>query len=323
MSVNDERKRREINTKPLWCSNEMVFPDAKDGCFYDRACFTIFSDCCPDYKKFCGPQELNELKTSVWKCVDWTWDPITYIQGVNGVWMVYKCPTDWSVEKSRSRCENAPPQFSLQFSYPIEDHIPVIGTNGYTFRNQFCALCNGMKNYTAWNLGVSSPVVPPEGLDVNSKLKFIERNGGGIDHISLGDEQPRRFCYGRNYIDNCSLTNDASYEACVNGPVGIVNSEKLHFKNTACGKCNGYPGLSGLNRSSWGSAPISDTFSLVFNFRKTGKKVTTSTVVSKDCPDGTVYDTNLKFCREGYVVSSSGRLINEFLVLLWLKQPEL
>ena len=65
LSVNDERKRREINTKPLWCSNDMAFPDAKDKCFYDRACFTIFSDCCLDYKKFCGPQELNELKISI------------------------------------------------------------------------------------------------------------------------------------------------------------------------------------------------------------------------------------------------------------------
>ena len=36
-----------------------------------------------------------------------------------------------------------------------------------------------------------------------------------------------------------------------------------------------------------------------------------------------MYDTNLKFCREGYVVSSCGKLINEFLILLWLKQPEL
>ena len=237
--------------------------------------------------------------------------------------MAYKCPSDWSVEESRSRCENAPPKFSLQFSYPIEDHIPVIGTNGYTFRNEFCTLCNGMENFITWNLGVSSPVLPPEGLDLNSKLKFIEKSGGRFYHISLKDEQPRRFCYGENYIDNCSLTNDTSYKACVKGPVGIVNSGKLHFKNTACGKCNDHPGLSGLNRSSWGSTPISKTFSLVFNLKKTGKKVTASTVVSKDCPDGTVYDTNLTFCREGHVVSSSGRLINEFLVLLWLKQPEL
>ena len=192
-SVNHVRKQRETNTTELQCFNELAFPSAK-SCYYDRACYTIFSDCCSDYEKHCGRQELPEPETSVWKCVDWKWHESCSIEGVTGVWMVYKCPTDWSVEESRSRCENAPPKFSLQFSYPIEDHIPVIGTNGYTFRNEFCALCNGMKKYTAWNLGVSSPIVPPEGLDLNSKLKFIDKNGGKIDHISLRNEQPRRFC---------------------------------------------------------------------------------------------------------------------------------
>ena len=322
-SVNRVRKRRETNVTKLQCFNEMAFPNRGRECFYDRACFTIFSDCCPNYEKHCGPQEVHEPKTSVWKCVDWNYDPICSIQGVTGVWMVYKCPTDWFVEESRSRCENAPPKFSLQFSYPIEDHIPVLGTNGYTFRNEFCALCNGMENYTAWNLGVSSPVLPPEGLNLNSKLKFIEKNGGAIDEISLTNEQPTRVCYGRNYIANCSLTNDTSYKACVKGPVGIVNSKELYFKNAACGKCNGYPGLTGIHYSAICGETHSESFSLVFNFKNTGEKVTTSTVVSKNCPLGTVYDTHLKFCRKGYLVFSSGKLINEFLLLLWLKQPEL
>ena len=324
---NHDRKRRKTNTTELRCLNEITFASIWTKCFYDRACFAIFSDCCPDYEERCGPQKLPEPKTSVWKCVDWKWHRSCSIEGVTGVWMVYKCPTDWSVEETRSRCENAPTKFSLQFLYPIEDHIPVVGTNGYTFRNEFCALCNGMKNYTAWDLRVSSPVLPPEGLDLNSQLKFIEKNGGVIDHISIENEQPSRSCYGRNYIDNCSLTNDTSYKACVKGPVGIVNSRKsalgLRFKNTACAKCNGYPGLTEIYTAGGCVLPKSETFSLVFNIKNTGKKVTTSTVVFKGCPRGTVYDTNLKFCREGYVVFSSGRLINEFLLLLWLKQPEI
>ena len=96
--------------------------------------------------------------------------------------MVYKCPSDWPVEKSRSRCENAPSKIFDRFSYPIEDHIPVVGANGYTYRNAFCAFCNGMKNYTAGNLEVFPRVVPPEKLDLNSKLKFIDKYGGEIDH---------------------------------------------------------------------------------------------------------------------------------------------
>ena len=190
---NHNRKRRETNTTELECLNEMAFPNTQPKCFYDRACFTIFSDCCHDYEKRCGRQEFYEPKTSVWKCVDWIWKPGCHYSGVTGVWMVYKCPTYWSVEELRLRCENAPPKFSLQFSYPIEDHIPVIGTNGYTFRNEFCALCNGMKNYTAWNLGVSTPFLPPEGLDLNSKLKFIETNGGKLTIFPLAINNPGDF----------------------------------------------------------------------------------------------------------------------------------
>ena len=325
-SVNHNRRRRAADTTELQCYDEMALQTpATADCFYDRACFTIFSDCCPDYEKHCGPQELHELKTSVWKCVDWDWNP-DCVLGVNGFWMVYKCPSDWPVEESRSKCENAPPKIVNQFSYPIEDHIPVVGANGYTYRNGFCALCNGMKNYTAWNFKVFTQVVPPEELDLNSKLKSIEKYGGKITHIFPTDEQPGRFCYGRNYIANCSSTNDTSYKACVEGPVAIVNRRQLHFKNTACAKCNGYPGLTAFDdtRICFGGKPT--PFSLVFKLKNTGEKFTTFTVVST-CPFGTVYDTDFKFCREVYMSSEPASIsfgvtpTDQFRILLWLKQP--
>ena len=326
-SVNHNRRRRAANTTELQCYDEMTLQTpANADCFYDRACFTIFSDCCPDYEKRCGPQELYEPKTSVWKCVDW--DPYCSYRGETGAWMVYKCPSDWPVEKSRSRCEDAPPKIFDQFSYPIENHIPVVGANGYTYRNGFCAFCNGMKNYTARNLDVSTPVVPPEGLNFNSKLKFIEKHGGEIDYIFPSEEQPRRFCYGRNYIANCKLRNDTSYEACVKGPVAIVNRDKLHFKNTACGNCNGYPALTAFEYTPVCSGGGPASFSLVFKLKNTGEKLTTFTVVST-CPFGTVYDTDLKFCREGYMSSEPASIsfgvtpTDQFRIVLWLRQPRM
>jgi hypothetical protein len=53
----------------------------------------------------------------------------------------------------------------------------------------------------------------------------------------------------------------------------------------------------------------------VFNLRK-ASEISTVTGI---CPVGTVYDTTLKFCREGYIISSSGKLTNQFLILLWFK----
>ncbi len=231
--------------------------------------------------------------------------------------MIYKCPMDRPFDELRTKCENA----SSEFSYPVEDFIPVVGVNGETFRNKYCALCNGMENYTTWNIGVFTYVIPPEEFDLDTRLKFIENNGGIIEHVSPRGEQPRRFCFGRNYIDNCSLSDPRLNRNCVEGPVEVVTSTMnnyLYFKNFACGRCNGY-----LDTNEWKTAQVCGPvphvgFSVVFTLED--KKPTTE-VVRRFCPSGTVYDTILQFCREGYITSSRGELTDEFLMLLWFKQP--
>ena len=322
-----ERVRREItssNSQSRCKRNETVFQSRKwNFCYYDYACFKIFSDRCPDYVRECGRQDFHAPKTSTMssagKCVQWKWLTVwsAALEGVVGAWMVYKCPPNTTSDELRAKCEKA----SEKFSYPVEHFIPVVGANSLTFRNKYCALCNGMGNYTAWNVGVFTHVVPPEDYDLDSRLRFILQNGRYIDHVSPGEGQPRRYCYSRNYMDNCSSTNDTSYKACVEGPVEVVTSRNfLYFKNIACGVCNGYPGLTGwlmavkLSRKPEG-------FSIVFKLSNAGKRPST-TVVSEKCPSGTVYDTNLKFCREGYIIASStGQQTNELFILLWLRQP--
>ena len=131
-------------------------------CYCDEACYKIFSDCCPDYEKQCGQQKFLETKTTVWKCVSNYWNKS--IRGVIGIWMITKCPADWPFDELRTRCENAP----SKFSYPVEDIIPAVGENSLTYRNQYCALCNRVKNYTTWDVLVSTDVIPPEDFDLNA-----------------------------------------------------------------------------------------------------------------------------------------------------------
>ena len=299
------------------CSrNKTVFDNrTTTDCYYDHACFEVFSDCCPNYRKKCGRQESKGSKwsASIWKCIE-SFDPIQPCKAF-GVWMIYKCPAsvDTSFDKLRAKCENAP----SEFSYPVENYIPVVGTNSLTYRNKHCALCNGVKNYISWDVRVLTYVVPPEHFDLDSKLKFITENGSEVGPVVLGEQQPRRFCYGRNYIDNCTSTNHTSYKACIEGPVEVVTGPDVtYFKNIECAACNGYPNLfyfwSGLDCDE-GPSP----YSLVFKLNSVEPK---TTVVSKECPRGTVFDDTLKFCREGYIISSSGKPTNEFLILLWLKQ---
>ena len=319
-----QRVRRQISDScgavDQCTGNKTVFRvENTNYCSCDDACFNIFSDCCTDYKRHCGPQKLKNPEP-IWRCVEFSWSPIwpCVIEGLTGVWMIYKCPADRPFDELTRKCENAP----SEFSYPVENFIPVVGVNNKTFRNKYCALCNGIKNFTTWNVGVSTHVIPPDESDIDMKLKFIENNGGKIDHVSPRAEQPRRYCFGRNYVDNCSSTDPRLVQGCVEGPIEVVTSttgKYTYYKNFPCALCNGY-----RDATEWKTAQVCEPvppegFSVVFHLQE--NKPTTN-VVRTFCPARTVYDPILKFCRDGYITASSDELNDEFLILLWFKQPK-
>ncbi|XP_028412604.1 uncharacterized protein LOC114535506 [Dendronephthya gigantea] len=231
--------------------------------------------------------------------------------------MIKKCPADVSFNSLRPKCENA----TSDLSYPVEDFLPVVGTNSITYRNKYCALCNGVKNFMMWDLGVFTYVIPPEEFDFDLTIKFIVKNGGRIERVSPRPEQPRRFCLGRNYIDDCasSIRDQRLYRGCVDGPVELVTdaeSPYTYFKNHACALCNGYRKATEWKTAQVCNPLLPEGFSVVYSSKD--EKATTN-IVKKYCPSGTVYDENLQFCRKGYIISSSGELSNEYLVLLWFK----
>jgi hypothetical protein len=205
----------------------------------------------------------------------------------------------------------------------MDDFIPVVGEKNETYRNKHCAVCNGVENYTSWDFEVFTHMLPPDEFDLDSKMKFIEDNWGRIESVGPARGQPWRFCFGRNFKDNCSSTNHSLYKSCVEGPVEVVGIYSgSYFKNRACAKCNGYHNIGSYAikdscpRSGPGGGPGPPGFYIVFNLRKSSEIST----VTRICPTDTVYDTTLKFCRKGYIISSSGKLTNQFLILLWIKR---
>ncbi|CAB4030069.1 Hypothetical predicted protein, partial [Paramuricea clavata] len=194
------------------------------------------------------------------------------------------------------------------------------GEKDATYWNKHCAVCNGVENHTSWEVEVFTYVIPPDELDLDSKLKFIEDNGGWIKSVLPDPGQPWRFCFGRNFKDNCSSTNHLLYKACVEGPVEVVGGEGNYFKNSACAECNGWDNIDSYDIDTrcdgpQPPGPDPEGFSIVFNLRKSSK----SSTITSACPRDTVYDTTLKFCREGYVIPSSGKLTSEFFIVLWFK----
>ena len=151
-------------------------------------------------------------------------------------------------------------------------------------------------------------------------MRFITENGRKIVLLRPSKSQPRRYCYGReNYIENCSLTNSSYYEACVQGPIEVVGRGH-YFKNRACAICNGYHGIGSFEwAESSGEMSFSEVFFMVFSLRKASRIPKISKVLNQ-CPPGTFYDSNRKFCREGYIFLPGRTQTNAFSILLWFKK---
>jgi hypothetical protein len=161
--LHHERFRRDSSSAVTKCSDSQCFANKTTfdhfGCYCDEACYKIFSDCCPDYEKQCGRQQLLEDKTSVWKCVEFNMKKRgCYRQGATGIWMISKCPPVWASNELRTKCENAPSSFS---GHPVEDFIPLVGEKDETYRNKHCAVCNGVENYISWDVEVLTYREPP------------------------------------------------------------------------------------------------------------------------------------------------------------------
>ena len=215
----DNHNRTSCLSAPCTKNRTIFDSSSRFGCYCDEACYKIFSDCCPDYEKDCGQQDLSEPGVSLWKCVELFLERDSSecsVTGATGVWMISLCPSHWRFKKSSRRCENPTPRFSRR----VEAYLPVVGANLRTYRNEYCALCNGVENFTSWNIKVVSDmyVVPPKEYDLNARLKFIddETNGLNIQYVLPARGQPQRLCFGKNYIDNCSSADDLSlHEACL------------------------------------------------------------------------------------------------------------
>lgn len=324
-SSHEMRDRRSVTRIPGKChsqkhchKNTTSFKaDTFFNCYCDDACYKIFSDCCPDYEKQCGEQKVGEnVEKNPWQCVE-LGNYVTgcKIVGATGVWMVAKCPRNWTLGEGRAKCEK--PKHKK-----VIDSTPVLGNNKITYRNMHCAVCHGVTNYSTWNIPVFTFVTPPEWLDLDSKLEFIVQNGGYIFTQEPREGQPRRYCAGRNYISNCTNTTHVDRSNCLNGGINAVMGKwKRYYKNEACASCNGQPGLTTwLVENICGYLP--EGFSLVFNLREPGGKPRTS-VVTTFCPYGTVFDTNLQFCRKGYIVTPDDKLSNQFLVVLWFQKSSI
>ena len=143
--IEGPRFRRAMNSGRLdkcgtasQCSGNRVLLESVRtyyNCYCNNACYETFQDCCPGYVKTCGEQKKTNTRNSrpLWKCLAvGEWD-IYYddfgddctLFGPSGIWMIANCSSNWPMDDTGARCENAP----AKFSYPVEDYLLVVGKN--------------------------------------------------------------------------------------------------------------------------------------------------------------------------------------------------
>ena len=335
--IRDTRFRRAANSERRdRCSTsqctgkDTLFENVSSyyNCYCDNACYETFQDCCPDFVQTCGAQKKTNTKNSqpLWKCLavgDWNNNGYCHLLGPTGIWMIANCSRNWALDESKTRCENAPEKFS----FPVEDFLPVVGKNGFTYRNKHCAECNGETSYQSWYIVAQGPITPPEEYNLHDRLRFVLENKGFVTYIGPGEDLPRRYCARARYVNSCSNTSHWAYQECLNGPVETVwDWLSGYFKNEACALCNGeiisFTDGERSDRNCFSHYPLPQAVSIVFyTDRKINSESTVIGVVEKRCPSGQVYDDTLEFCREGTVTNTDNNLSDVFFIILWFKLP--
>ena len=343
--IQDTRFRRKIKprrghqcgTSSQCTGYDTLFENVSSyyNCYCDNACYETFQDCCSDFVKTCGEQKKTNTKNSqpLWKCLavgNWSGQFCPLI-GPSGIWMIANCSRNWALDETRTRCENAPEKFS----FPVENFLPVVGKNGFTYRNKHCAECNKETSYESWDIVVtgSISITPPKEYKLDGKLRFLLANGGFVRHIGPGRGIPRRYCAGARYVDSCSNTSHSAYQECLDGPVETVvdvsGINRKYFKNKACWLCHASgETISFRDRSGAGCPSGGDKFPMsiwiVFNMDKqTTSESTVNQAVTARCPKGMVYDDISEYCRKGVVTDIDDTLSDVFFIALWFKPPPL
>ena len=338
--IRDTRFRRAANSgrrdrcNTSQCTgNHTLFEkiDEYYNCYCDNVCYETFQDCCPDriVVLTCGEQKKTNTKNSqpLWKCLAvGNWDNSDYstteschLLGLSGIWMIANCSRNWALDETRTKCENAP----KHFSYPVENYLPVVGKNGFTYRNKHCAVCNEETSYETWRIAVEGSTTPPEQYNLDDKLRFATGNGGEIVRIGPGSGMPRRYCAGARYKDKCLNTSHPAYNDCLNGAVEIVGDwERGYFKNHACALCNREGTTDFKNIFKLCSPDFApEAFSTVFSVKKqpnSGEPTVNQRLIRK-CFPGKIYDDFLELCREGVISYKHNTLSDVFFVALWFK----
>ena len=302
-------------------------------CFCDSSC-EFFRDCCADFDQYCSPSGISPQGTvnpddiSPWECVS-SYNSFTKVAGV---WMISSCPRNWTQANIKENCtkDSLLPSFDN-----FKDNVPVIDRTGNTYKNRYCAQCNGFNptelKFYDFELGCDVPV--PKEYKRKEILSFLSTF---CDHPFWRPPEgaKRRYCHKvepNHYCRDIFLPSKVQ-QKCLNGSLRLVYQTdgfvKQTFFNPYCALCSSVknftcgPGPPHSNTYPALAKPFSLVLELDFSEEDhRGSETSEVRGLKVTCLEpGYVYDFYLEACRPG-IKSSDVTAAREkiFIVSVWMR----
>ena len=236
--------------------------------------------------------------------------PCCQTKGIGPTYIGYTawkaCPQNWTKKSVRQKCQEEDQSDLLR-------NLPVFDFNSLTtYRNIFCALCNGAVNAGYWTLQLECKKwFNVTNFNFTSERDFLSNYNCSIE------KSPRDFLlrFSQRCIpqfqDCYSISQEKNESYCQTEclryafPVCLDNG-RVRFRNPQCGLCNGF-GPSDLECDcTSGSTPGSPSLSILFDFTSTSVSVEVKDSQESDmhfveqfwsCSSDEVYDPYTGSCK--------------------------
>ncbi|XP_044178528.1 LOW QUALITY PROTEIN: uncharacterized protein LOC122960408 [Acropora millepora] len=270
-------------------------------CFCDKLCVEL-GDCCFDFSRRCtrlaNPRGHIPSSSLICRPMANREDNGTKAIGY-AVWST--CPKNWSDPVVVHKCQNENRSDFLN-NLPVFDRDSRI-----TYRNIFCARCNGAVNTSYWKFhadcerwfNTTGLTIEDLMRIVNAKCKVTIRESW-LKHLNG--------CIPR--LQDCSRVsqekNDMNCQSqCLGYAFRVCTQDPMHFRNVQCALCNGVKPMDLTIYCQYGNS-YAPPLSILFDFTSSSKsrieiidkKMHTTRYVQESCNPDEVYDPYTGKCQK-------------------------
>ena len=232
--------------------------------------------------------------------------------------MINNCPKIWPGDETQ-KCVMTRGLTDRNY----RDAIPVITRDGRTYRNRFCAKCNGVEfNQTRFYLlDFSCNVSPPKQYQSPKVIEFLFKYC--YYTIKPHAQDSRRYCYN-SPVSHCPPGSPQNLsEGCSNSTAGLISvcgGDSTNYKNLHCALCHSAKDLVCRPHPSTCETFFANTkpFSLIMDLGFSDQ--TTSTISQTEKSSSGVYDKYLEICHKDTIHSPTFGKLDKYRVSAWFQE---